>query len=292
MVSHLPETPLLPPRRRLPSGQLALEAYWLVTRHFLTYASQIFLLSVLAMFVQSATVILTEGLTTLVDPFWRALTNVVIYAGAAEVVLLLGGAAIFVSCQRAIVLGQAPAARHALRLQRGDLPALRALLIYWLIVHLVPTLVAQTNNLAQNVPLDWFPQEPFMLANFAFYWGWVLATAPLVVLSLPITLFESSNTPLAEARRRLDGNAGRLLAASAIALAPLGTFEVLMYELQETGWVPFDTDQDPLGILNLLFYSLEQNIVSFSIILLMSALVGAAYMRLSPRFEPIYRVFD
>jgi len=294
MASQLPETPAAPqpPGRRLPAAQLALEAYWLVTRHPLAYGGQILVLSALAMIIQSVMTILVDGFTAAADPQWRVVAEVADYAGTAVAILLFGGTTIFISCQRAIIIGEPPAMRHALRLRRGDLPVLRALCLYWLIVHLVPTLVAQINNVAQSVPLDWFPQEPFMMANFAFYWAWVLATAPLVVLSLPITLFEAAAAPIAEARRRLDGNTGRLLAASAIALAPLGAIEVAMYQLQQGGWVPFKGDQDPTGFLNFLFFSAVQNVESFTIILVMSALVGAAYLRLSPKFEPIYRVFD
>ena len=291
MANQLPETQQLR-QRRLPAAQLTFEAYWLVSRHPLAYAGQVVALAALAIVAQAFVSILVDGFTADVGPPWRPVVEVATYAGTAVTILLLGGTAIFVSCQRAIVLGQPPALRDALRLRRSDFPVLRALCVYWLIVHLVPTLVAQTNNLAQSLPLDWFPQSPYVIVNFAFYWGWVLAAAPLVVLSLPIVLFEAAAAPLAEARRRLDGNGGRLLAASGIALAPLGGMEVAMYELQQGGWVPFDPAQDPLGLLNFLFFSAVQNLTSFSIILLMSALVAAAYLRLSPRFEPIYRVFD
>ena len=228
---------LPPPRRRLPVAQLAFEAYWLVSRHLLSYGLQILVLSAIAVPAQLAMSILVDAIMAGASPEWRVTVGVATYAGTAVAVLLIGGTAIFVSCQRAVVLGQRPAVRHALGLRRNELPVLRALCVYWLIVHLVPTLVAQTNNLAQSLPLDWFPQSPFVMANFAFYWVWVLVTAPLVVLSLPIVLFEASGTPLAEARRRLDGNAGRLLAGSTLALAPIGTPEVVMYQLQQGGAV-------------------------------------------------------
>ena len=55
-------------------------------------------------------------------------------------VLLLGGTAIFIDCQRAIVLGLPPAVGHALKLRPGETRVLRAVCVYWLIVHLVPTL--------------------------------------------------------------------------------------------------------------------------------------------------------
>jgi len=291
MASHLPETQQ-PPRRRLPPAQLTFEAYWLLSRHPLAYAGQIIVLSAFAMVAQAVVTVLVDGFTADAGTPWRPVVEVATYAGTAVTILLLGGTALFVSCQRAVVLGQPPAVRDALRLRRSEYPVLRALCVYWLIVHLVPTLVAQTNNLAQSLPLEWFPQTPYVIVNFALYWGWVLAAAPLVVLSLPIVLFEAAAAPIAEARRRLDGNGGRLLAASSIALVPLGGVEVVMYELQQGGWVPFDGAQDPLGLLNFLFFSAVQNLMSFSIILLMSALVAAAYLRLSPKFEPIYRVFD
>ena len=65
MASHLPETPAAPqpPGRRLPAAQLALEAYWLVTRHPLAYGGQILVLSALAMIIQSVMTILVDGFT-------------------------------------------------------------------------------------------------------------------------------------------------------------------------------------------------------------------------------------
>src|SRR5262249_18661609 len=124
-------------------------------------------------------------------------------------VLLLGGTAIFIDCQRAIVLGLAPALGHALKLRPGETRVLRAACVYWLIVHLVPTVIVHANYLAEPLQLDWFPRFS-MPASFTFYWAWALATAPFVVMSLPIVLFESPPDPLTQGRLRLQGNAFRM----------------------------------------------------------------------------------
>src|SRR5262249_43433223 len=113
MASHLPETQQ-PPRRRLPPAQLTFEAYWLLSRHPLAYAGQIIVLSALAMVMQAVVTILVDGFTADVAPPWRPVVEVATYAGTAVTILLLGGTALFTSCQRAVVLGQPPGVRDGL----------------------------------------------------------------------------------------------------------------------------------------------------------------------------------
>jgi hypothetical protein len=116
----------------------------------------------------------------------------------------------------------------------------------------------------------------------------VLATAPLVVLSLPITLFEAAADPLAEGRRRLDGNTGRLFVASALAFAPIATVDVALYAFRNA----YDAANDGTLLLDGLILPILQSAMSLATILVMSALVAAAYLRLSPRLDSVYRVFD
>jgi hypothetical protein len=205
-------------------------------------------------------------------------------------VLLLGGTAIFIDSQRAIVLGLPPAVGHALRLRPGETRVLRAVCIYWLIVHLVPTFVVQMSYLAPSLQLDWPLRLPTP-ANFAFYWAWVLATAPLVVMSLPIVLFEHAPMPLVQGRQRLDGNGGRMFIAGALAFVPLGVVEIAIYALRDAAG-SFANNPALFLLVDLLIMSILQCMISLSTILVMSALVAAAYMRLSPRIESVYRVFD
>jgi hypothetical protein len=130
-----------------------------------------------------------------------------------------------------------------------------------------------------------------MTAHFAFYWAWVLATAPLVVMSLPIVLFEGASVPLAQGRQRLDGNGGRMFVAGALAFAPLAAVEIGIYALRAAA-SPFDGNPVLFLLVDLPLTGFLQCAISFASILVMSALVAAAYLRLSPRIESVYRVFD
>jgi hypothetical protein len=289
MRSRLPET-AVPPRTDLPAAQIALEAYWHVGRHFRIYAGQVLVLSAICWFVQIATNILVFEVMARASPGLQAATLQLTYVVAVVAVLLLGGTAIFIDCQRAIVLGRPPAISHALKLRPGELSVLRAVCVYWLIVHLVPTLVVNTGYVAEPLGLTWFPRLPAP-ASFAFYWAWVLATAPLVVLSIPIALFEGAAAPLTQGRRRLEGNAARLFAASVIAFAPLAAIDVGIYALRQA-WGSFDNDLALFWLVDVLLMNILQGVTSFAAILVMSALVAAAYLRLSPRIESVYRVFD
>ncbi len=289
MKSPLPETSV-PPRTTLPAAQIALEAYWHVGRHFRTYAAQILVLSAIGGVVQFATYLLVAMVMARAGAGLQVAALQLAFVITIVTVLLLGGTAIFIDCQRAIVLGLPPAIGHALKLRPGETRVLRAVSVYWLIVHLVPTFVVQMSSVAASLQLDWALRLP-MPANFAFYWAWVLATAPLVVMSLPIVLFESAPAPLAQGRQRLDGNAGRMFIAGALAFAPLAVVEIGIYALRAAAG-SFDSNPALFLLVDLLLMGFLQCATSFAAILVMSALVAAAYLRLSPRIDSVYRVFD
>lgn len=288
MRSPLPETPLLP-RNALPAAQLALEAYWHVGRHLRIYAAQILVLSAVTCFVEIAVSILVAMMLIGADPGVYGTGQQLAFVVTIVTMLLLGGTAIFIDCQRAIILGLPPAIGHALKLRSGETRVLQAVCVYWLIVHLVPTVVSNASYVVAPLQLD-LPRLP-MPANFAFYWGWVLATTPLVVMSLPIVLFEGGAAPLARGRQRLEGNGARMALAGALAFAPLAVLEVGLYLVRRyTG--PFDSDPYLSWLFDLVLFNILQNAFSFATILVMSGLVASAYVRLSPRIESVYRVFD
>ncbi len=289
MTSLLPETPPRAPVA-LPAAQIVLEAYWHVGRHARTYVAQILVLSAVTWFVLIAMNIVVSLLLVRASVGVQLAAQQFVYVIAVVTVLLLGGTAIFIDCQRAIVLGLTPAIGHALKLRPGETRVLRAVCIYWLIVHLVPTLVVNTSYVAVPLQLDWAPQLP-VPANFAFYWAWVLATAPLVVMSLPIVLFERAPSPLAAGRQRLDGNGSRMFVAGALAFAPLAAVEIGIYLLR-SAIGSFDNDPALFWLVDVVLINILQIATSFATILVMSALVAAAYLRLSPRIESVYRVFD
>lgn len=276
--------------RVLPAGQIAVDAYWLLKRHWLTYAGQILTLSVLTWFVQFVTTMLVSTGAQASETATRAAVLQATYIAAVVTVLVLGGTAIFISSQRAIVLGAAPTVGQALRLQKGEMRVLRAVCFYWLVVHLVPTCVSSMSYLAEEIGIAWFPRLPDV-ARYGFYWGWVFATAPLVVLSLPITLFETAPDPVAEGRRRLDGNIGRLITASVLTFAPVAVIDILLAVADNALTVPEPGRFQSWFILWVLLNVLH-NSSSFLAILVMSALVATIYLRLSPRLDRVLGVFD
>lgn len=286
MKSRLPAAP----RAALPAAQMALEAYWQVARHPRIYAGQILALAAASWCVQLATSVIAYVATVQASRGIQAAFLQLTHIAAVVTVLVLGGTALFIGCQRAIVLGETPAVRHVFRLRPAERGVLRAVCIYWCIVHLVPTVVVNGGYVADELGLA-FPRLGAPV-SFAFYWGWVLATAPLAVLSLPIALFEGGAEPLAEGRRRLNGNTARLFAASVIAFAPLAMFQIALYALRAGLSDPAEA-VSPVGwLVELLLMPILQGASSFAVILVMSALVATAYVRLSPRLEAVYRVFE
>ncbi|MGE0120219.1 MAG: hypothetical protein AB7S71_22390 [Dongiaceae bacterium] len=286
MRNQLPGTSA-PPAVMPPAPQLALEAYWLLRRHAGVYAGQVLALAAVCWLALIVVGIVFDLGTAHASIEFRIVFLQATYIAAFVAVLVLGGTAIFISCQRAIVLDRPPAVRDALRLRPSDRRVLRGVCVYWLVVHLVPTVVVNGAYIAQALGLP-FLQMPKAVA-FAFYWGWVLATAPLVVLSLPITLFEAAADPLAEGRRRLDGNIGRMVVASALAFAPIAIVDIALELLQDAY---ASADEGTRLLLDVLAMPLLQAASSLATILVMSALVAAVYLRLSPRLDSVYRVFD
>src|SRR5919109_465268 len=105
MSSHSPERTAAPLR----PGQLAIESYWLAMRHGGVYAGQVLALAGVCWVVQLAVAIVADLGTAHAGPEVRVVVEHLSYIGALVTVLVLGGTAMFVSCERAIVLDQAPA---------------------------------------------------------------------------------------------------------------------------------------------------------------------------------------
>lgn len=289
-MTSQPDDVTTSPSRTLPAGQVAVDAYWLIRRHWSTYAGQILGLSLLTWFVQFVTTLLVSTGTQASETAVRAVLLQATYIAVVVTVLVLGGTAIFISCQRAVVLGATPTVGQGLRLQKGDMRVLRAVCFYWLVVHLVPTLVSSMGYLAEELGLGWFPPLSD-LVRYGFYWGWVFATAPLVVLSLPITLFETVADPVAEGRRRLDGNTGRLITASVLAFAPVAIVNILLAMADNALTAP-DAGLIQNWFIWWMLLHIAHNASSLLAILVMSALVAATYLRLAPRLDRVLSVFD
>jgi hypothetical protein len=286
VTTRLPETTL---RRgaTLPAPALALEAYWHLMRHRWVYAGQLVALAAATWLAYAVADIVMALATQSADPTWRITISQLTYVATSVVMLVLGGTALFAVSQRAILLGERPSVGDGLRLGR-DRVLLRAVTHYWLVVHLVPTVSAHVIYLGPALGLTWVPSLPVPLI-YLLYWVWVFATAPLVVLGLPITLLEGGAAPFAEGRRRLDGNRWRFSAAAMLAFAPLAIIRIALVLLNHN-WMP----DDPVvaWILDVTLFSIGEMIVSFASILVMASVVAVVYARLSPRFDRLYRVFD
>jgi hypothetical protein len=271
----------------LPILATVFEGYREIGRHGRIYAAQLLVLTLIIWFLQVAATIAAQ-MATAGSVIWSVVTSDVVYTGSAVILLVAGGTALFVSCQRAVVLGRRPMVRDVVRLGRNELGVRRSVCRYWLIVHLVPTAVAMTNSLAIADVVTRFQPFP-RIAAFAFYTGWVLATAPFTVLSLPIALFEGGPAALARAwHRQGRGNGARLFVAAAVAVMPFVLLRMALHEVQHA-WQPSGLSAVAAGFI---LFPTTYKLVSLILILCMSAVVAVAYLRLSPRVESVYRVFD
>jgi hypothetical protein len=286
VTTRLPET-TLKRAGTLPTAALALEAYWHLLRHRWVYAGQLLALAAATWLAYAVVDIVMALATQDADATWRAAISQLAYVATSVVMLVLGGTALFAVSQRAILLGERPAVGEGLRLGR-DRVLLRAVVIYWLVVHLVPTVFAHVIYLGSALGRDWVPSLP-VTAIYLFYWAWVFATAPLVALGLPITLLEGGPTPFAEGRRRLDGNRWQFTATAMLAFAPIAIIRIALV-LFSQNWM----SDDPVTrwIIDVTLLSLGEMIVSFAGILVMASVTAVVYARLSPRFDRLYRVFD
>jgi hypothetical protein len=272
-------------------GPTVAAAARIVGRHGGTYAALIVLYTII---LELAIIVagfllpwLTAWLPAVAGLGLRRLVELVLI----EFFLIACGTALFIIVQRAAVLGERPSIAAGLRIRRQDYAVWRAVLLYWLAAHLLPTLLSHLNGFAAAAGLDWYPRYAAQW-DMPIYWAFVCSVAPWLALGLPIALFEGDRHPFRTARRRLRGQWPRYLALLAICLLPgavcVGGREILEGTLA-LPWVlrhPYLNSTVFAGLE--MAYSAE----TYFVILLMSAAIGAAYSRLSPAFEPVYRVFD
>jgi hypothetical protein len=112
------------------------------------------------------------------------------------------------------------------------------------------------------------------------------------VLSLPIALFEGTAAPLREAWRRQRGNGARMFVASVTAVMP---FAVTHFGLREFAhaWAQLAPSAGWwFWAMGFVLFPAAFRMNDLMLILCMSGVVAAAYLRLSPRMEPVYGVFD
>jgi len=280
-----------PASARLPILPTIAEAARIVGRRGWVYAVQIAIYALVLELASALTLLAlpwaTAGLPAVVAIGVRRLINLIVI----ELFVIACGTALFIGVQRAAVLGERPTVRLGLRMRRQDGAAWRAVLLYWLAAHLVPTLVTHLNGFAGAAELRWYPRYPSGWGIW-IYWAWVCAVAPWLALGLPVALFEDEKRPFLTAARRLRGQWLRYLAVLAVCLLP-GALWVLLRQGAIALVMPLRlllTWPSDYGVSLLL--ELAYWVETYIVILLMSAAVAAAYSRLSPKFEPVYRVFD
>jgi hypothetical protein len=180
----------------------------------------------------------------------------------------------------------------ALRLRRVGV-FWRTLVIYWFAVHLLPTIGSRAAYIFASVMPEAYRWSGDLLVT-AIYWGWCLALTPALILALPIAAFEATHAPFREAWQRSRGKRLRIaLYAVAAAAAPTALSLSFHY-----GWFPLAT---ALGIdfsemraawAVQFFLTPVRNMLPFLTILCLSSATFFAYLRLSPRFDDVARVFD
>jgi hypothetical protein len=205
--------------------------------------------------------------------------------------LLPGGGASFLACGQAVLQGRAVRVGDALRLRRVGI-FWRTLVIYWFAVHLLPTIGSRAAHIFASVIPEAYRWSGDLLVT-AVYWSWCLALTPALVLALPIAAFEATRAPFREAWQRSRGNRLRIaLYAAAAGAAPTALSLAFHY-----GWFPlvtalgFDSGIRAVAVLQFLLTPVW-NMLPFLTILCLSSATFFAYLRLSPRFDDVARVFD
>jgi hypothetical protein len=207
--------------------------------------------------------------------------------------LLPGGGASFLACGQAVLQGRAVRVGDALRLRRVGV-FWRTLVIYWFAVHLLPTIGSRAAYLFASFIPEAHRWSGDLLVT-AIYWGWCLALTPALVLALPIAAFEATHAPFREAWRRSRGNRpqDRTLYAAAAGAAPTAlslAFHYGRFPLATALGIDFSEMRAAWALQ--FFLTPVRNMLPFLTILCLSSATLFAYLRLSPRFDEVARVFD
>ena len=223
----------------------------------------------------------------------RDLVPLVLNLATLILCLLAGGGLMFLSCGRAIMFGRKPRIGDAVRPHRLG-TFWRILAVYWLIVNFVPTVAVhslQTYFAIAEIDNPWLTYYGLV----AGYWAWALATAPTIVLALPIAAFEAPTAPIREGWSRLRGNRLRLSALCLLAAMPPLAAEMLYdYGIEHLVTLVYENNW-PYLVQYIATWPLlapVRSMLSFLLILILGASVLSAYARLSPRFDHVARVFD
>jgi hypothetical protein len=267
------------------------EAYRHVGRNFWAYLVQIL---VWAMILWAGQLIAHIISAPIVWHFGRpegGIVEMAVVLVATITCLLPGGGASFLACGQAVLHGRPVQVGDALRLRRVGV-FWRTLVLYWFAVHLLPTIGSRAAHIfAGSIPETYSWSGDLLV--LAIYWGWCLALTPAIVLALPIAAFEATNAPFREAWQRSRGNRLRIASyAAAAGAAPAALSMAFHY-----GWFPlvallgFDSSIQAVAILQF-FLTPVWNMLPFLTILSLSTATFFAYLRLSPRFDDVARVFD
>ena len=290
MASIAPaETGTLAP---LPVLTIVGETYRHIGRNFWAYSGQILIWAMILWAGQLVTQIMTVPIVWHLGRVSAGIAELTFVTAATIACLLPGGGATFLACGHAVLQGKPVRFADALRLRRVGV-FWRTLGIYWFAVHLLPTVGSRVAHVYASVMPEGYRWSADLWVAI-IYLGWCLALTPALVMALPIAAFESNRTPFREAFRRSRGNRVRIALYGALAGGPPLALSMAVHY----GWSPLAT---ALGIENsnmqqmllLAFFAAPiQNIFPYLTILCFSSATFFAYLRLSPRFDDVARVFD
>ncbi len=280
------------PAPPLPVWTIVGEAYRHIGRNFWAYLCQILVWAMILWAGQIVAQIMTVPIVWHLGRVGAGIAEMTFLTAATIACLLPGGGASFLACGQAVLQGKSVRAADVLRLRRVGV-FWRTLVIYWFAVHLVPTIGSRVAHVYASVVPEAYRWSADLWVAF-IYLCWCLALTPALVMALPISAFEGNGAPFREAFRRSRGNRVRIALYAALAGGPpLALSMVVHYGLSPLATALGIESSNMQHMLMLAFFSAPvRNIFPYLTILCFSSATFFAYLRLSPRFDDVARVFD
>ena len=211
------------------------------------------------------------------------------FTAATVLGLVLGSGMIFLSCGRAILYHRRPLITDVVRLHRFG-SFWTVLVCYWFLSHLAPTVASLIVHLHGAWDISWL--NTYVV--YVGYWIWVLPIATALAMAMPIAAFEAESAPFRQGWMRSRGNLVRFALIALLASVPTLAVEEIVLHGWVAIWEGLGLDPDSSAVTIMVSWSFQplRNLLSFLIILVLSAVTLTAYARLSPRFEHMAKVFD
>jgi hypothetical protein len=276
----------------LPVWRIAGEAYGHIGRNFWAYSCQILVWAMVLWAAQIVAQVVTAPIVWHLSRTAAGILDMAVVLVATIACLLPGGGACFLACGQAVLQGKAVRVADGFRLRRVGV-FWRTLVIYWFAIHLVPTIGARAAHVFASI----IPEADRWSVDIGvgvIYLCWCLALTPALVMALPIAAFESSRTPFRDARKRSRGNRAGIALYAALAGGPPMALSLAVHYGWFALFMALGIDYSSMQRLLLLQFIAApvHNIFPYLTILCFSSATFFAYLRLSPRFDAVARVFD